>query len=167
MCGCHISHVYTENSTRRKVNLSVPQSTFISPKSVLFNTIVFSGNYTYVITFLYYIAPVDCLPRNTGATAMPSDEYTWTLFSNYAHVLICLATDSRMRLRDVATQVGITERAAQRIVTELEQANILSRERDGRRNRYLIHTDQRLRHPLESHCTVGALLKMIARRTVR
>jgi len=72
-----------------------------------------------------------------------------------------------MRLRDVATQVGITERAVQRIVTELEEAEILTREREGRRNRYTIHTDQRLRHPLESHSTVGALLDAVARKTDR
>jgi len=101
------------------------------------------------------------------ATALPDSEYTWTLLSNYAHVLICLATDSQTRLRDVATQVGITERAVQRIVTELEHANILSRERDGRRNRYRIHTGQSLRHPLESHCTVGSLLEAVTQQKVR
>ena len=90
--------------------------------------------------------------------------YAWTLLSNYAHVLICLAIDPGMRLRDAAIQVGITERAVQRIVTELEQAKILTREREGRRNRYRIHTDQRLRHPLESHCTVGSLLAAVARK---
>ncbi len=102
------------------------------------------------------------MARTTGQ----GSEYTWTLLSNYAQVLVCLANDSHIRLRDVSAQVGITERAVQRIVTELEQANILSRERDGRRNRYHIHTDQRLRHPLESHCTVGSLLEAVTRRPV-
>lgn len=98
---------------------------------------------------------------------MPDNEYTWTLLSNYAHVLICLTMDSRMRLRDVASVVGITERAVQRIVTELENEKILSREREGRRNRYRIHAKQRMRHPLESHCTVGSLLETITKQKVR
>ena len=74
---------------------------------------------------------------------------SWTFLSNHAHVLVCLAADPAMRLRDVAQEVGITERAAQRIVSELEQAEILTRIRDGRRNRYKLHTDKPLRHPLE------------------
>ena len=94
-------------------------------------------------------------------------EYTWTLLSNYAHVLICLAIDPSMRMRDVAIQVGLTERAVQRIVTELEEAKILTRDRVGRRNRYRIHTDQRLRHPLETHSTVGALLDAVTRKPDR
>ena len=64
---------------------------------------------------------------------------TWTLLSNHAHVLVCLATDPHMRLRDVAEKVGITERAVQRIILDLEQAEMLSREREGRRNQYRIH----------------------------
>lgn len=88
-------------------------------------------------------------------------DYSWTFLSNYAHVLICLASDSRMRLRDVALEVGITERAVLRIVTKLDEAGIVSREREGRRNRYLVHTDKPLRHPLESHCNVGSLLDVV------
>lgn len=87
----------------------------------------------------------------------------WTFLSNHAHVLICLAEDSGMRLRDVAVSVGITERAVQRIVGELEVAQILKKERHGRRNQYLICKDKPLRHPLEEHCSVGALLSMLSR----
>jgi predicted transcriptional regulator len=90
-----------------------------------------------------------------------SPAYTWTFFSNYAHVLVCLAKDPSARLRDVALQVGITERAAQRIVGHLEDAGVLSKEREGRRNRYSIDTRQPLRHPLESHRTIGSMLKMV------
>jgi DNA-binding MarR family transcriptional regulator len=86
---------------------------------------------------------------------------SWTLFSNYAHVLICLATDPDMRLRDVAVIVGITERAVQRIVSELEAAEVLSRERNGRRNHYVVHTEKPLLHPLEAHCTIGVLLDTV------
>lgn len=85
----------------------------------------------------------------------------WTFLSNHTHVLLCLARDPLMRLRDVAQQVGITERAAQRIVSDLEQAEVLTRIRDGRRNRYRLHTDQPLRHPLEAHQTIGALLELL------
>lgn len=88
----------------------------------------------------------------------------WTLFSNYAHVLICLASNPDMRMRDVAVQVGITERAVQRIVAELEAADILHKERDGRRNHYSINYERPLLHPLEAHCTVGTLLETVARR---
>jgi len=86
---------------------------------------------------------------------------SWTFFSNYAHVLVCLADDPSARLRDVAEQVGITERAAQRIVGHLEDAGVLRKERDGRRNHYSIDMECPLRHPLESHKTVGSLLNMV------
>ncbi len=85
---------------------------------------------------------------------------TWTFLTNHSHVLICLFQDSHMRLRDVAERVGITERAVQRIVLDLEEAQILTRQREGRRNFYHIDPEQPLRHPVESHCTVGQLLKM-------
>ena len=85
----------------------------------------------------------------------------WTLLSNHAHVLVCLAQDSRMRLRDVASKVGITERAVQRIILDLENADMISREREGRRNQYHIHADQPLRHPLERQYTVGKLITAV------
>jgi DNA-binding MarR family transcriptional regulator len=88
----------------------------------------------------------------------------WTLLSNHGHVLVCLANDPHMRLRDVADQVGITERAVQRIILDLEQANMLSREREGRRNRYRIHVSQTLRHPMEQHRTVGELVEAVSGR---
>ncbi|MCG8433773.1 MAG: winged helix-turn-helix domain-containing protein [Gammaproteobacteria bacterium] len=92
---------------------------------------------------------------------MDSRPYSWTFLSNYAHVLVCLAADPDARIRDIAAKTGITERAAIRIVAHLEEAGIVSREKSGRRNRYLIHTDKPLRHPLESHRTVGALIEMV------
>ena len=88
----------------------------------------------------------------------------WTFLSNHTHVLVCLATDGDQILREVAQKVGITERAVQRIVADLEQAGVLQRERDARdarRNRYRINTDVRLRHPLEAHCRIGALLELM------
>ena len=85
----------------------------------------------------------------------------WTFFSNYGHVLFCLALDSTARLRDIAEQVGITERAAQRIVAELERGGILTRVREGRRNRYKLHIQKHLRHPLERGHTVGELIDLM------
>ena len=85
----------------------------------------------------------------------------WTFFSNYAHVLVCLAQNPHVRLRDVAARVGVTERTALRLVTQLDEADILSRVKEGRRNHYIINTDKHLRHPIEAHCTVGELLGII------
>jgi len=85
----------------------------------------------------------------------------WNFLSNYAHVLVCLAQNPDARLRDVAERVGITERTTLRLVTRLEQSGILMRLKEGRRNRYIIKTGKRLRHPIEAHCTVGELLATI------
>ncbi len=85
----------------------------------------------------------------------------WTFLSNYAHVLVCLAEDPTARMRDVAARVGITERAVIRIVKHLEEADVLMKRREGRRNRYRIDLDKPLRHPLEAHGTVGSLLTML------
>ena len=85
----------------------------------------------------------------------------WMFLSNYAHVLICLADNPHARLRDVADRVGITERSALRLVTELESADFLERKKEGRRNRYVINRSAHLRHPIASHCTVGELLATV------
>jgi DNA-binding IclR family transcriptional regulator len=93
--------------------------------------------------------------------------HNWTFFSNYAHVLICLAESPDARLRDVADSVGITERTAFRIISELEEAGILEREKEGRRNHYSIHKDAHLRHTIEEHCTVGDLLETVLNKQKR
>jgi DNA-binding MarR family transcriptional regulator len=85
----------------------------------------------------------------------------WTFLSNHAHVLLCIARDPAVRLRDVAARVGITERAVQRIVTDLAAAGYLTVAKEGRRNRYVIHPEQPLRHPLERHRTVKGLLDLV------
>lgn len=85
----------------------------------------------------------------------------WTFLSNHAHVLVCLALDPDARLRDVALSVGITERAVQKIVSDLEEAGVIVRERAGRRNSYRLDLDVPLRHALESHRTVGTLLSLV------
>ena len=92
---------------------------------------------------------------------MPDPQTHFTFLTNHAHVLVCLARDPRARLRDVAIQVGITERATQRIIAELEAAGVLRRFREGRRNRYEIDREQPLRHTLEEHRSVGELLYLV------
>lgn len=82
----------------------------------------------------------------------------WTFLTNHAHVLLCVSENPNARLRDIAEMVGITERAAQRIVTELEDAGYLDRVREGRRNSYLLNTAMPLRHPLDSDHRIGELL---------
>ena len=86
---------------------------------------------------------------------------TWTFLSNHAHVLLCLAKNSDIRLRDIAELVGITERAVHRIVQELEESGYIKKSRDGRRNKYRINADKPLRHPIEAHHSIRALLVMV------
>lgn len=85
----------------------------------------------------------------------------WTFLTNHAHVLFCIAQDPEVRLRDVAARVGITERAVQRIVTDLEAEGYLVVSKEGRRNRYRVNLDQPLRHPIERHRTVAALIELV------
>jgi len=85
----------------------------------------------------------------------------WTFLTNHAHVLLCLAEQPEMVMREVAQRVGVTERAVQRIVAELEAAGYLVRYREGRRNRYQIKADLPLRHPIERHQRVAALLALV------
>lgn len=87
----------------------------------------------------------------------------WTFFSNYGHVLVCLARNRDARLRDVAEEVGLTERAVQKIVRDLQAADYLTVTKQGRCNRYRINRRKALRHALESHCTVGKLLGLVAK----
>ena len=83
------------------------------------------------------------------------------LLTNHGHVMVCVARDCEMRLRDIADCVGITERAAQRIVRELEDDGYLTRKRVGRRNIYQVHPEVPLRHELEREVPVGKLLAAV------
>jgi predicted ArsR family transcriptional regulator len=85
----------------------------------------------------------------------------WTFLTNHAHVLLCVSRDPGARLRDIAAAVGITEGAAQRIVTDLVEAGYLTREREGRRNRYELRNDLPLRHPLEHDHRIGEILAVL------
>ena len=91
----------------------------------------------------------------------------WTIFSNHGHVIFCIARDSEARLRDVASDVGITERAVQKIVRDLQACGMISISKHGRRNRYRIENGKSLRHDLEAHCTLGALIDLIDTKPMR
>jgi len=86
----------------------------------------------------------------------------WTFLTNHTHILVVLSQEPSLRIRDLADQVGITQRAVQRILSELVRDGILQVQKDGRRNRYLINRRARLRHPLEAKHTIGELLQVLA-----
>jgi DNA-binding MarR family transcriptional regulator len=85
----------------------------------------------------------------------------WDFLTNHAHVLVCVAHDPGIRLRDIAAAVGITERAAHRILSELVEEGYVARERVGRRNRYEVKPGLPLRHPLVQGREVGDLLAVL------
>jgi predicted transcriptional regulator len=86
----------------------------------------------------------------------------WTFLTNHTHVLVLLARNPSSVLREVAVHVGITERAVQRIIADLESGGIIEREKIGRQNRYRIRTDRPLRHANESRRTIGELLALFS-----
>ena len=85
----------------------------------------------------------------------------WTFLTNHGHVLVCLATDSGTLLRDVAVRVGITERAVQQIVADLEDAGVIERMRVGRRNQYVVRRDKAFRHRVEAGVTIGDFIDLV------
>lgn len=89
------------------------------------------------------------------------DEKSWRFVTNHTQVLLCIASDPDVRLRDVADTVGITERAAQRILADLVEEGYVTRERVGRRNRYVVNEDLRMRHPSQFDHEVGELLELL------
>ncbi len=100
------------------------------------------------------------------ADVRPGDDasargHGWTFLTNHGHVLVCLAREPELRVRDVATRVGITERAAIRIVGDLVAAGYLERRRVGRRNAYALRLDTPMRHPVEAYVPVRALVESV------
>lgn len=98
--------------------------------------------------------------RARTASVTPG-EHRWTFLSNHAHVLICIARDPDIRMRDVADQIGITERAVMKLVADLEEEGLIRRYREGRRNTYELDLNKPLRHPIENHRTVAELIDLI------
>jgi DNA-binding IclR family transcriptional regulator len=86
---------------------------------------------------------------------------SWTFLTNHTQVLLCIARDEDVRLRDVAQSVGITERAAQRIVADLVEAGYVQRIRVGRRNRYAINSNVEMRHQAQLGHQIGDLLELL------
>ena len=85
----------------------------------------------------------------------------WTFLTNHSHVLLCLAKTPSLRIRDLAVEVGITERAVQRILAELVEDDYIDKIKEGRRNIYKLKTMKPLKHPVESHKNVHDLVKLI------
>ncbi|WUI01381.1 MarR family transcriptional regulator [Spirillospora sp. NBC_00431] len=88
----------------------------------------------------------------------------WTFLTNHARVLIAIARGPDLRVRDVAQTIGITERAAQLIISDLEEAGYLTRTRIGRRNHYTVKADRPFRHPAEADHDVQTLIQLFAGR---
>jgi predicted transcriptional regulator len=86
---------------------------------------------------------------------------TWVFLSNHAHVLLCVARDPEARARDIAERVGITERAAQRILSDLIAEDYVSRIKVGRRNRYTVNRRGHLRHPVFQDLEIGPLIDIL------
>ncbi|MFB4314185.1 helix-turn-helix transcriptional regulator [Actinomadura sp. 21ATH] len=92
----------------------------------------------------------------------PEHKKTWTFLTNHARVLILIARSPDIRMRDVAQEIGITERAAQLIINDLEEGGYLTRTRVGRRNTYTVDPDMPFRHPIEADHDVRDLLALFA-----
>ena len=89
------------------------------------------------------------------------DNKTWRFLSNHTQVLLCLRRDPNARFRDIGQSVGITERAAQRIVADLIESGYVESERNGRRNHYTINTNIAMRHPAQHGHEIGELLQLL------
>jgi DNA-binding transcriptional ArsR family regulator len=86
---------------------------------------------------------------------------SWSFLTNHALTLLCIADDPGARLRDIAAVVGVTERSAHAIVSDLAEAGYVVKERDGRRNRYRIQEDLPLRDPVGAERTIGEMLDLL------
>ena len=87
---------------------------------------------------------------------------SWAMLTNHAHVLVSIADEPEIRIREIAVKTGITERAAQRIIGDLEAAGFLSHSRVGRRNHYEVDFQRKSAHPLERHLDVNSLRQDIS-----
>ncbi|MFW2388742.1 MAG: helix-turn-helix transcriptional regulator [Polyangiales bacterium] len=91
----------------------------------------------------------------------PGVANSWTFLSNHGHVLVCIVRDPDIRVREIAQAVGLTERAVQRILSELEEAGVIVRVRQGRRTHYEVDESLPLRHPMEAQHSVGELVRAV------
>jgi winged helix-turn-helix DNA-binding protein len=98
---------------------------------------------------------------SSSIRVQPSNGRRWDFLTHHAHVLLCVANDPGIRLRDIADAVGITERATHKILSDLVQEGYVTRERTGRRNHYMVNAELYLRHPLVQERQVGDLLGVL------
>jgi DNA-binding IclR family transcriptional regulator len=91
----------------------------------------------------------------------PNGNRPWRFLSNHTQVLLCIERDPDVRFRDIAEMVGITERAAQRIVADLIESGYVESDRIGRRNHYRVNTDIAMRHPAQEGHDIGELLRLL------
>jgi DNA-binding MarR family transcriptional regulator len=103
------------------------------------------------------------MPRSRGRAATQKDQPrgSWLFLTNHAHVLLCITRDPQARTRDIAEQVGITERATQRILADLVAENYVTRTKVGRRNNYTVNHRGHLRHPIFRNLAIGPLLEVL------
>jgi len=97
----------------------------------------------------------------SNESLQPDDQKPWRFVTNHTQVLLAIARDPDVRLRDIAAMVGITERAAQRIVSDLIDAGYVARRRDGRRNEYSVRTDLPLALPNQRDVDLGSLMHVL------
>jgi len=95
------------------------------------------------------------------STKATTKDAKWTFFSNYGHIYFLLATNEDIIVREIATQVGLTERSVLAIIQELEETGYITKEKVGRNNRYKIVPNKTLRHPLESNVQLKELIQLI------
>jgi DNA-binding MarR family transcriptional regulator len=95
-------------------------------------------------------------------TAIGDSEHQWTLLTNHGRILLIIARDQELRIRDVALAAGVTERRAQSIIVDLEKAGYISKKRQGRRNVYSVNRKRPFRHSAESGHKVGELIDLFA-----
>jgi DNA-binding MarR family transcriptional regulator len=106
---------------------------------------------------------MDDLKRTTSMSSLSNQSpKPWTFVTNHTQVLLVVSHDADLRLRDIALAVGITERAAQRIVSDLIEAGYITRERVGRRNHYVVNPKTKMRHPAQREHDVGRLLQVLS-----
>lgn len=92
---------------------------------------------------------------------------SWTLLTSHGHVLVEIARNPKARVRDISAAAGITERATQAIISDLEQAGYVDRVRVGRRTHYVLHTDNPFRHSAQDGLRVGPFLELLTSATTR
>lgn len=101
------------------------------------------------------------------ADAPGAPRSSWTFLTNHGHVLIYIARNPEARVRDIAADVGITERSAHSILRDLARSGYITPEKRGRRNAYRLHSDLAFRHPAEADRSVGELLRIFVSGTPR